>query len=350
MRFRECPLRLRARALQRVRQLRAPDLPARHLRHGDPPCYVVACWLIPGLEHAAGGDLGQERVGLRLLVERLVHQVLDPVEAAVVGKLPRGAVRRDLVVLDPLGGGDQRGVARHRFAAHLDHLLALGDEALHSLADLGRVGDSELAERLLDAVQVPARLLEMLLEGLAKLVVMRRLRHLRERRHQLRLGAVQILELLLQDVLQRIEPHVLFSFSIRISRWGSAPVELQTGVPGVRWRRGRRDAVDQGQPHRRRGRDPDHRRHDPRHRPPPARADVVRPGLPQHRLDPQRDHVHRRRRRHPPLPRLPDRAARRARELPRDGVAPVRGRAADARRARRRGRTRFASTRTCTRT
>ena len=133
----------------------------------------------PGLEHAAGGDLRQERVGLRLLVERLVHQVLDPVEAAVVGKLPRGSVGRDLVVLDPLGSGDQRGVGSHRVAAHLDRLLALGDESLHPLADLGRVRDSELAERLLDAVQVPARLLEMVLEGLAKRVVMRRHRHLR---------------------------------------------------------------------------------------------------------------------------------------------------------------------------
>ena len=42
------------------------------------------------------------------------------------------------------------------------------------------------------------------------------------------------------------------------------------------------------------------------------------PGLRQHRVVHLRDHLHRRRRRHPALPRLPDRAARREVHLPRD--------------------------------
>ena len=62
--------------------------------------------------------------------------------------------------------------------------------------------DAELAERLLDALQVAARLLEVLLEGRTQLVVMRSLCHLRQRVDQLRLGAVQILELLFQDVFE----------------------------------------------------------------------------------------------------------------------------------------------------
>src|SRR2546430_17683379 len=61
----------------------------------------------PGLEHAAGGDLREELVVLRLLVERLIHQVLDPVEAALVGQLPRRAVGGDLVVFYALRGVDQ---------------------------------------------------------------------------------------------------------------------------------------------------------------------------------------------------------------------------------------------------
>src|SRR5690242_18750425 len=65
----------------------------------------------PGLEHATGGDLRQELVGLRLLVQRLVHQVLDAVEAAVVRELPRRAVGSDLVVLDALRRTDQGRVA-----------------------------------------------------------------------------------------------------------------------------------------------------------------------------------------------------------------------------------------------
>ena len=107
-------------------------------------------------------------------------------------------------------------------------------------------------------------------------------------------------------------------------------------------RRGRRDADHPRQPHRPRVRrcrsstarsapptSPDQRRGRR------LRADVVRPGLPEHRVVPQRDHLHRRRRGHPALPRLPDRAARRAGELPRDGLPAARGRAADRRRSSR---------------
>ena len=47
----------------------------------------------------------------------------------------------------------------------------------------------------------------------------------------------------------------------------------------------------------------------------------------------ERDHLHRRRQGHPPLPRLPDRAARRAEHLPRDRVPAPERRAADEGRA-----------------
>ena len=72
--------------------------------------------------------------------------------------------------------------------------------------------------------------------------------------------------------------------------------------------------------------------------------------LRQHRLDQERHHLHRRRRGHPALPRLPDRAARREVDVPR-GLLP-----ADLRRAADRGpsstssTTGSAGTRCCTRT
>ena len=81
---------------------------------------------------------------------------------------------------------------------------------------------------------------------------------------------------------------------------------------------------------------PDRGRTDPRHRPPPdqgpgrrLRPDDLRPGLHEHGGVPERHHLHRRRRGDPPLPRLPDRAGRRAGQLPRDGLPADRGRAAD---------------------
>ena len=99
--------------------------------------------------------------------------------------------------------------------------------------------------------------------------------------------------------------------------------------------RGQRYAHDHGQPHRPqlRGARPgrDHQGHGS-----PAdqgrgrrlRADDVRPGVHEHRRVPERHHLHRRRQGHPPLSRLSHRAAGRARDLPRGGLPPVRGRAA----------------------
>src|SRR5262249_38275242 len=108
-------------------------------------------------------------------------------------------------------------------AAHRHHVLALGDEALHALADLGRVRHTELGERILDAFQLAARLREMVLERVSELLVVRSLRQPRERHDEVRLGAVQIRELLLQDVLERMEPHVISPPRVVFGRPGSAP-------------------------------------------------------------------------------------------------------------------------------
>ena len=137
------------------------------------------------------------------------HQVLDAVVAAVVRELPCRAVRGDLVVLDAPRGTDEGGVLGDRVATLPHQLLAFGDETLHGLALLGRHRNAELSERLVDPRQVPARLLEVVLERVAELVTVRRLRHLRQRQDQLLLCAVQILELLVQDVLERMETHVV---------------------------------------------------------------------------------------------------------------------------------------------
>ena len=80
----------------------------------------------------------------------------------------------------------------------------------------------------------------------------------------------------------------------------------------------------------------DHRRDHPGDGPAPdqglrgrLRADVLRPGVHQHGLVPLGDHLHRRRRGHPPAPRHPDRAALRALDLPRGRLPARLRRAAD---------------------
>src|SRR5262249_4852345 len=66
-----------------------------------------ACGLLvdPGPEHAAGRDLRQPLVGVALLVERLVEEVLRLRQVELVGQRARRAVCSDLVVLDTLRGG-----------------------------------------------------------------------------------------------------------------------------------------------------------------------------------------------------------------------------------------------------
>ena len=61
------------------------------------------------------------------------------------------------------------------------------------------------------------------------------------------------------------------------------------------------------------------------------RADGLRPGVHEHRVVSQLDHLHRRRRRHPPAPRLSDRAALRALDLPRGRLPADQRRAAERR-------------------
>ena len=91
------------------------------------------------------------------------------------------------------------------------------------------------------------------------------------------------------------------------------------------------------QPLRPRLRDPDRARCHPGRRPGPnqgrrrrARPAELRPGVPEHGLVPERDHLHRRRSRDPALPRLPDRGAGRGTVVPRRRLSPRPRRAADA--------------------
>ena len=118
-----------------------------------------------------------------------------------------------------------------------------------------------------------------------------------------------------------------------------------------------RYALHHRQPHRQAYEVPDQGRHHPGHGPAAdqggrrrLRADDVRPGLHEHRVVPQRDHLHRRRQGRPGVPRLPDRAAGREEHLPRGRVPAAVRRAADHGPAATAGSRTSRSTRCCTRT
>src|SRR5438128_2405506 len=77
----------------------------------------------PGLEHAASRDLRQQLVGVALLVESLVEQVLRIAEIELVGERTRRAVGGDLVMLDALRRRDQRRVFDDGITDRGDDLL-----------------------------------------------------------------------------------------------------------------------------------------------------------------------------------------------------------------------------------
>ena len=82
------------------------------------------------------------------------------------------------------------------------YFLALFDETLHSLADLGARCLSEQLEAFVEARDLRFGLGEMSFEEFPQLVVARRLRHLGQRLRQLLLGMQHIAQLIDQQVVK----------------------------------------------------------------------------------------------------------------------------------------------------
>src|SRR4029078_8762501 len=112
-----------------------------------------------GTEHAAGRKLRQKLVGVALLVEGLVEQILGIAQIELACERLRRAVGGDLVMLDALCGSDERGVSRSGVALALDHFLLFGDQPFHRLARCATPPLAELTEDLLNAIAVIAGLL-----------------------------------------------------------------------------------------------------------------------------------------------------------------------------------------------
>src|SRR6185437_13654263 len=153
------------------------------------------------------GDLGQLLVGRRLLVEGLVEELRRVGVPQLPGQGARGAVGRDLVVLDPLGRADQGGVACVAVAVGLRDLGALADQALHAVAVLALGLDADRLEHLFEPLHVSAGLLEMIVDGLRQSLRRGRLGDVRKRLHQLLLSAVEILQLCLEHIVERLQLH-----------------------------------------------------------------------------------------------------------------------------------------------
>ena len=172
------------------------------------PHSVLGLFLARGVQrlvvHDARED-GELLVGLAFLVQGLLEELDDLLLAELFGEGPRGAVGGDLVVLHPLGGTDELGVAHGIGAVGLDGLGAFLDEALHGVAGLALGFLAEELKRLLEAVHMAAGLLEMFGEAFLQFLVGGGLGHFGQGLEELILGVVEILELIDQEFTERID-------------------------------------------------------------------------------------------------------------------------------------------------
>src|SRR4051794_17695727 len=118
--------------------------------------------------HPALGQFAEELVGRLLLLERLLKELDGAFVPEGLRVAAERAVGGDLVVLDPLRGGDQARVEHLRRGGRRDQLLPLLDEPLHRRALLPAGPCADLLE---DGVEPLDLLLgdgQVVLEGFAE--------------------------------------------------------------------------------------------------------------------------------------------------------------------------------------
>ena len=108
-------------------------------------------------------------------------------------------------MLDLLRRRDHQRIARRLVVGVAHHLLRFFDQAFHPFAFLAARRDPELIEHLLETFDVLLGLLQVLLERLPQILARRFLRHLRKRLGELLLGVVHVLQLVLQQFVERFE-------------------------------------------------------------------------------------------------------------------------------------------------
>jgi len=159
------------------------------------------------LVDAGLGQARQRLVGAPLLVEGLLQQIARIPVFEAVGKRAGRTVRGNLVVLDALGGRDQRRVGDVGRATLGDDLVGLGEDALHALAVAALRLDAEVLEDEVEPLDLDPGFAEVMLERLAEIGRRGGLDHLRHRRDDLTLGVVEVAKLVDVQILERVKRH-----------------------------------------------------------------------------------------------------------------------------------------------
>src|SRR5437764_4530521 len=131
-------------------------------------------------------------VGRLFLVEIGGEEANDVVVAELLGPGDQGAIPRDLIVLDGLCAGDDRGVQYGLVLDFAGRVVGLLDQAIdrRTVGSLRRL--AELLEDLVEALDLPFGFLEMSLQTLRQIAVGRLVDHLGQRLGDLLFGIVDV--------------------------------------------------------------------------------------------------------------------------------------------------------------
>jgi hypothetical protein len=152
-------------------------------------------------------ELREPNIGLLFLFEAPVQRFLVGGQVQLVGKGSRGPVGGDLVMLEPLCGGDETRVAKLVPLQHFDHFLAFIDQRLHCLVGVGSGASAVLLQDRLEALLVDLGRLLVLDEDILQVWIRSDFRHAQQALRELILTADQFLKLGKIHVLERRDLH-----------------------------------------------------------------------------------------------------------------------------------------------
>src|SRR5215213_7823902 len=149
-----------------------------------------------------GCKLGQRLVGGFLLVQRLLQQACGIGHAELFSPRTKGAIARNLVVLDRLGGSDKPSIESRHPAKLLHDFRTLISDAVDGLAGLPTRRLADDTEDAVEALDLTLGLPKVLVESRSQLLGLRRLGHLGQGLDEFIFSEVDVLERLVEEVAQ----------------------------------------------------------------------------------------------------------------------------------------------------
>jgi hypothetical protein len=154
------------------------------------------------------GELGELPIGLDLLGEGGLKQSLALDVTQHLSVSSSGTIPSDFIVLHPLSGGDQTGIAHALVTFGLEPLRAFGQHALHASVPWAARRLVVALQNFFQSICLLSGLFEMRLEGGSELRARGGFDHLWQGIENLLLGAVEGLELVHVKIFEGLKFHL----------------------------------------------------------------------------------------------------------------------------------------------